>query len=159
MVDKPRVAVVRNGWAIWFWPEFRSRYQALRARTQTLRRTLPPPEFVSHPDVKLFAVLRQVVNERVPGDPAAEEYRLGASLGREYGNWRRVKGRGLPERYRLFFKFSSARRVIVFAWLNDALTLRKAGARSDAYAVFRRMLLRGSPPEDFNVLLRQAKDD
>lgn len=42
---------------------------------------------------------------------------------------------------------------------NDALTLRKAAARSDAYAVFRKMLLRGSPPEDFDVLMRQAKED
>lgn len=159
MAAKPRIAVVRNGWAIWFWPAFRDRYEALRARTRALRRTLPTPEFVTHPEVKLFAALRQLVNEHVPADPTAEEYRLGGTLGREYGNWRRVKGFGLPERYRLFFKFSSAHRVIVFAWLNDASTLRKAGARSDAYAVFRRMLLRGRPPEDFDVLLREAKEN
>ena len=45
----------------------------------------------------------------------------------QYRGWRRVKGIGLPGRTRLFYKFSARRKVIVYAWLNDAKTLRKQG--------------------------------
>ena len=45
----------------------------------------------------------------------------------------------------LFFRYDSRSKVIVYAWANDAHTLRSAGSRSDAYAVFARMLERGAP--------------
>lgn len=81
---------------------------------------------------------------------------MGHSLGPDCAHWRRVK-RGLPQRYRLFFRFSSqSARIIVYAWLNDEATLRKAGAKTDVYAVFQRMLRRGEVPSDIKELKKRA---
>jgi toxin YhaV len=73
-------------------------------------------------------------------------------LGPQHAHWRRVK-RGLPSRYLLFYRFSSKPvQLIVYVWLNDETTLRKAGARTDVYVVFQRMLARGEVPSDIDVL-------
>ena len=44
----------------------------------------------------------------------------------------------------------------IFAWVNDADTLRVYGSRSDAYAVFRSMLDKERPPDDWRALLIEA---
>ena len=59
------------------------------------------------------------------------------------------------QRYRLFFRFSSAYRSIVFIWINDENSLRTYGASTDAYATFQRMIERGTPPDDLDQLLRR----
>ena len=41
----------------------------------------------------------------------------------------------------------------MYAWVNDRDTLRKAGAGTDPYAVFTRMLASGNPPDDWPALL------
>ncbi len=48
--------------------------------------------------------------------------------------------------------------MIVYAWVDDRSTLRKAGAGSDPYAVFGRMLASGNPPDDWPALLAAAQD-
>ncbi len=45
----------------------------------------------------------------------------------------------------------------MYAWVNDENTLRKAGARTDPYAVFRRKLDQGIPPDDWATLLAEAR--
>ena len=47
-------------------------------------------------------------------------------------------------------------KIIVFVWLNDEDTLRKSDARTDVYAVFRKMLESGKVPNDFGELLAKA---
>jgi len=39
-------------------------------------------------------------------------------------------------RFRLFFRYDLASKIIVYAWVNDSRTLRTYGSASDAYAVF-----------------------
>lgn len=150
-------ARVSHGWQIWFGELFDARWRALRARVKQLKAELGESGFASHPEVKLFAALVHIVHDTVPRDPEHPDFRLGKTLGERYTGWRRVKRHGLPERMRLFFKFSSARKVIVFVWLNDTDTLRKDGASSDPYAVFRRMLEGGNPPDDFAELLQAVE--
>ena len=82
----------------------------------------------------------------VPSDPARDEYRQGNTMGSAYRHWRRAK---LGRRYRLFFRYDSKAKVIVYAWVNDEQTLRSAGSKSDPYAVFEKMLGRGNPPDDW----------
>ena len=43
--------------------------------------------------------------------------------------------------------------MIVYAWVNDENTLRKAGSRTDPYSVFRAMLHAGNPPNSLAELL------
>jgi toxin YhaV len=59
-------------------------------------------------------------------------------------------------RYRLFFRYSTSAKAIVFAWVNDEETLRTYGRKTDAYAVFNGMLGKNRPPDD--TLLREAQE-
>lgn len=59
-----------------------------------------------------------------------------------FQHWRRAK---VGRRLRLFFRFDSKAKVIIFARVNDEQALRSAGSRSDPYAVFKKMLHRGHP--------------
>jgi hypothetical protein len=50
----------------------------------------------------------------------------------------------------------TASRVIIYAWVNDENTLRKAGARPDSYVVFRCRLEVGDHPNDGGTLLAET---
>ena len=128
----------------------------LRAEVKALKAELGPKAFAAHRQVKLFAALVRIVHETVPRNPDAVGFRQGLTLGEKFTSWRRVKGHGLPARWRLFFKFSDKSKVIVFVWLNDETTLRQAGAATDVYAVFRKMLQGGNPPTDLASLQKRA---
>jgi len=117
----------------------------LLAEADRLQRRLPEIEYRRHPRVKLLAAVTRLVDEIVPADPNAAEYRLRGDLRK----FRRAKGHGLPDRYRLFWVFSDAARTIIFLYLNDEASLRKAGAKSDPYKVFGRMVERGELGSDF----------
>ncbi len=49
--------------------------------------------------------------------------------------------------------------MIVYAWVNDEDTLRTYGSRTDAYAVFARVLETGNPPDDWDALLAMTTRD
>ena len=46
--------------------------------------------------------------------------------------------------------------VIIYAWVNDENTLRKAGGANDPYRLFGGMLRKGRPPDDWAALLKEA---
>lgn len=106
-------------------------------------------------DAKLLSAISTLVLDRIPRDPLAPEFRQGNTLGPEHRHWFRAKFGG--NRFRLFFRADSRARVIVYAWVNDRDTLRKAGATTDPYAVFGRMLAAGNPPDDWASLLVVAE--
>ena len=74
--------LVRHGWTIAFQPQlFARQYVELKA------------------EVKLLAAVMEGIKERIAADPYACRFALSGPL-RRYG---RLKGLGLPDRYRLFF--------------------------------------------------------
>jgi len=77
-------------------------------------------------------------------------------MGHAFRHWRRAK---IGRRFRLFFRFDSKTKIIIFAWVNDENTLRSAGSKSDPYAVFQKMLQRGHPPDDWNALLAASRQN
>ncbi len=77
--------------------------------------------------------------EAVPADPGRDEFRQGNTLGTAYRHWRRAK---IGRRFRLFFRYDSRSKVIVYAGVNDENTLRSAGSKSDPYAVLEKMPVR-----------------
>lgn len=133
-----------NGWRILLHPLVLKRIQEWQARASK-------GDVRSH---KLLAGLNRLMLEVVPTDPGHPRFYLGHSLGPDYGHWRRAK---MYQRYRLFFRFSSAHRSIVFIWINDENSLRTYGASTDAYATFQRMIERGTPPDDLDQLLRESE--
>jgi len=113
-----------------------------------------PENAQANANVKLFRALSRLMLETVPRDPGREEYRQGNTMGPAFRHWRRAK---VGRRFRLFFRFDSTARIIIFAWVNDDRTLRAAGSRSDPYAVFQNMLQRGHPPNDWDALLAASQ--
>ena len=116
-----------------------------------------PEGWTGKADTRLVAALRGLLLDRIPRDPLAAEFRQGNTLGRDRRHWFRAKFGG--NRFRLFFRADSRAKVIVYAWVNDRDTLRKAGSSSDPYAVFAGMLAGGNPPDDWPALLAAAKAD
>jgi len=146
-----------NGWRLYAFQPFAERLAALKKEVERLR-AKDPDGYRRHPTTALLASVYKSITEVVPANPDQAEFRVGHSLGPQYAHWRRVK-RGLPARYRLFYRFSSKPvRVIVYAWLNDEATLRKAGAKTDVYAVFQRMLARGEVPSDIDALTKGGSE-
>ena len=145
-----------NGWQIYYFRAFATALDELEASVAALAAS-DPRGYKSHPKTRLLASVFKAITERVPANPDHPDFRLGKTLGTGYGNWRRVK-KGLPDRYRLFYRFASRPiRVIVYVWFNDEDTLRKAGSRTDVYETFRRMLTRGEVPDSIDHLLRESR--
>ena len=82
--------------------------------------------------------------------------RQGGTPGDHRKHWFRAK---YFQQYRLFYRFNSDAKVVLVAWMNDDKTLRAYGSKTDAYATFKGMLEDGNPPDDFDVLLKEAGAD
>jgi len=143
----------KNGWNLFQFRTFALRLKALTQEVASLAKS-DPTGYKQHPKTKLLASVYRSIIETVPTNPADPVFRLGHTLGKQNGNWRRVK-KGLPQRYRLFFMFATnPLQVVIYAWLNDEDTLRKEGSRTDVYGVFKRMLERGEVPSTIDELIQ-----
>ena len=143
----------RHGWNLLFHEGLIEQLQKLQTAAQKAQ-TQDPQGFESNANVKLFKALAQLMLETVPSDPSRDEYRQGNTMGPAFRHWRRAK---LGRRFRLFFRFDSKTRIIIFAWVNDENTLRSSGSKTDPYAVFQKMLQRGNPPDDWAALVSASK--
>jgi toxin YhaV len=144
-----------HGWTLLFHECLTEQLRRLHVAVERARQQ-DPQGYPSNANVRLFAALSRSIFEVVPSDPSREEYRQGNTLGAEFRHWRRAK---IGRRFRLFFRFDSKSKIIVFAWVNDEKTLRSSGSRSDPYAVFQRMLERGHPPDDWAALVSASRPD
>lgn len=145
----------RHGWTLLFHECLVEQLQRLNAATKRAAKA-DPKGFEHNANVKLFRALSRLMLEVVSSDPSRDEYRQGNTMGTAYRHWRRAK---LGRRFRLFFRYDSKAKVIVFAWVNDEQTLRSAGGKSDPYTVFQRMLERGNPPDDWAALVGASRAD
>ncbi|WP_137132202.1 type II toxin-antitoxin system YhaV family toxin [Rhizobium sp. FY34] len=146
---------VIHGWTVRAHPLLLDQLDKLTASVEALKRK-DPENFQSSANAKLLAALRSLMFDKVPQDPTSPAYIQGKTLGADRRHWFRAKfGAG---RFRLFFRYSSRARIIIFAWVNDETTLRTYGSRNDAYAVFRHMLEGGNPPDDWDKLMTAAFD-
>jgi toxin YhaV len=147
---------ITNGWHLFAHPLFLAQLEKLTVAVEKLQQS-DPVDYQKTANAKLLAALRQLVFETVPSDPTRADYRQGGTLGSDRKHWFRAKfGNG---RFRLFFRFDSKAKIIIFAWVNDETTLRSYGSKTDAYAVFRKMLDEGNPPDSWSALLDASKGD
>ncbi len=117
-------------------------------------RDADPIGYLHTPEAKLFRTVRDLVFKEIPANPDHSKFRQDKTLGPTHKHWRRAK---FHRRFRLFFRFHTASRTIIYAWLNDENTLRKAGSQADPYAVFHRMLECGAPPSDWDALMKASE--
>ncbi|HYG91513.1 MAG TPA: type II toxin-antitoxin system YhaV family toxin [Azospirillum sp.] len=143
-----------NGWTLLFHGMMVGQVHSL-ADAYARARAADPQSYRSNANVRVLAAVAKLVLRTIPDDPGKSEYRIGNTMGREYRHWSRAK---FGQRFRLFFRYDSTARIIVFAWVNDETTLRARGSKTDPYAVFRAMLGRDNPPDDWKALLKVAQD-
>jgi toxin YhaV len=149
--------MIANGWSLYYYRIFKAALDELEAVVTKLA-VDDPSGYKTHPKTKLLASVYRAITQLVPANPDAPDFRLGKTLGSDNTNWRRVK-KGMPDRYRLFFRFASSPvKVIVYVWFNDEDTLRKAGSKTDVYGAFKRMLARGVVPTGIAELLANASE-
>ncbi len=144
-----------NGWTLYLHPLFAS---ALRQMIEDVRRAkaADPVNYRNKRAAKLLAATRKMAFEDIPANPADPKFRQGDTLGERYKHWFRGK---YLQQYRLFFRYHETQRIIVLAWVNDETSKRAYGSRTDAYAVFAKMLQNGNPPDDWPGLLAAIRDD
>jgi toxin YhaV len=146
--------MVVNGWRLYVHPLFDQQFRRLVEQVESLAAS-DRVGYKQQPAAKLLATINRHIREIIPRDPGAAEFRQGNTLGSDNRHWFRAK---FHERYRLFYRFSSREKVIIYAWVNDERTLRKAGSKTDPYRVFRAMLEAGDPPNTVEQLLERATE-
>ncbi len=145
--------LVVNGWTLCAHPLLLDQLEKLTVAVEKEKRR-DPDGYHKSANAKLLAALRLLMFEKIPLDPTSSAYVQGKTLGADRRHWFRAKfGSG---RFRLFFRYSSRAKVIIYAWVNDEHSLRTYGSKTDAYAVFRSMLESGNPPDDWQALLDAA---
>lgn len=142
-----------NGWTLLFHDAVIGQLEKL-VEAGDRARLADPKNYHGNANVKLLAALSKLMLEIIPADPTRPEFRQGNTLGPEYRHWFRAKFLG---RFRLFFRYDSKARLIVYAWVNDERTLRQSGGKNDPYEVFKRMLKSGDPPNDWAALVKRTR--
>ena len=153
MTAGTRTALVVHGWTVFTHPLFTNQVDVLAQQVEALRQK-DPTGYLKKNATKRLAAIAKLAFDVIPQDPTRAEYRQGGTLGDDRQHWFRAK---FFQQYRLFFRYHAAARVIVYAWVNDDDTKRAYESNDDAYRVFRKMLERGHPPDDWNELLAQAQ--
>jgi toxin YhaV len=103
---------------------------------------------------KIHKAVSRIIYQEVPSNPASNAYSLGNTLSSSHATWRRAKFFG---QYRLFFRFDSKSKIIIYSWFNDEESLRAYGSKTDAYLIFEKMLNQGDPPSNWESLLGSAE--
>jgi len=134
-----------EGWTLVWHPLFASQIEALEVKVATGRK--------ASRSVKILAMAKRLIREEIPANPGSAKFRQGLTLGDENRHWRRAV---FFQQYRLFFRYDSRMKVIIYVWMNDEDTKRAYESKTDAYRVFQKMLESGFPPGDFEELLKQS---
>jgi len=147
--------LVINGWTIFVHPLFLDQLEALIAEVEQAK-TKDPTNYKKKNAAKRLAAIATLIFKVIPENPERPEYRQGDTLGDDRKHWLRAK---FYQQYRLFFRYRTEGKLLIFAWVNDDGTLRAYGSKSDAYAVFKKMLNKGHPPDSWNALLKESRDE
>jgi toxin YhaV len=140
-------------WLLLAHPAFLSQLDASRLKINAARDKAGSALLSNFAVKRHFALVRQIT-ERIPQNPSSTEFRLGNTLGPKYKLWFRAK---FLQQYRIFFRYSSMRNILVYGWVNDENTLRSYGSKTDAYMVFKKVLESGKVPNSWDELIAESK--
>ncbi len=147
--------IVINGWTLFFHPLILDELDSLIKHVEE-QKSKNPINYLKKNASKRLAAIAKLAFNVIPQDPTIPEYRQGSTLGDDHKHWFRAK---FFQQYRLFFRFDSASKIIVFAWVNDEKNKRAYGSKTDAYRIFEKMLNSGHPPDNWGQLLKEAKGE
>lgn len=97
-----------------------------------------PDKYKKSPRTKLLARIYKAIRNEIPANPRHAVYYQGETEGYAYRQWKRAKP---AEDYRLFFKCVEESNIIIYAWLNSEISLRKYKNHMEAYRAFRKTQL------------------
>ena len=140
----------RHGWTLYLYSAFRVPYDTLVTEVGKLA-AFNPEGLATHPKAKLLKRINDLILEEIPSNPANPIFRQGSTLGTHHKDWFRAKFLG---RFRMFYRYNTNAKLIIYCWVNDENTLRKSGAETDPYKLFAKMLKSGNPPNSWNDLWR-----
>ncbi len=123
-----------HGWRTFVHPLLERQLEKLTRQVERLE-SRDPKGYAAHPATKILATINYYIREAIPQEPDREEFRLQSSS--RY--WRQARFHG---HYRLFFRISSERRIIIYVWISN-----DHDSRTGPFGVFRAMLERGDPAE------------
>lgn len=145
--------LIVNGWQIHAHERFLAQFESLIFEVEKLRAKYPDSYQKKAATKRLEAIYKRAFRD-IPQDPTRDEYRQGTTLGDDNKHWFRIK---FYQQYRLFFRYRKEGKLIVLGWVNDPDTKRAYGSKTDAYAVFEKMLESDQLPNDWNALLAAAR--
>ena len=147
--------IVVNGWKIYAHPLFIDQFETLVMEVEQLR-AADPDGYREKKKTKLLAAIQKMAFEVIPQNPAHQMFLQGNTLGQAYRHW--YRGKFFEGRYRLFFRFSSATKTIVLCVGQRRRKPANLRKQADAYAVFKGMLDKNRPPDEWKALLKEAEE-
>jgi len=145
-------ALVVNGWTLLQDRAFAEGYEVLVATVEGLREK-HPETYQKRAPTKILAAIEKLTKEVIPADPTSSAFDLGNTIGPEHRAWKRAK---FLQQFRLFFRYDTKSKIIIYGWVNDEKTKRAYGSKTDAYRVFQKRLAAGDPPTDWDDLIERA---
>ena len=143
-------------WKVYYFEIFYTQYTRLISEVLEIKKQ-DPQNYKSHRKTKLLARVRSVIRDQISVDPMSRIFNLGSYLPKQYRAYKRAKS-GLPNRYRLFFRYKQEDGKIIIIWMNNEDTLRKKGDKNDVYNFFLKMLEAGNVPSQWKTLASQSKE-
>lgn len=145
--------LVVNGWMLYQHPCFAHQVETLRSVVGK-KKDKDPEGYSKTTEAKLLAAIYKLTTKDIPSNPNDPVFRQGKSLGSNNNHWFRAK---FYQQYRLFFRFDTKAKIIIYAWVNDSDSKRARGSKTDAYATFKKMIENGNPPNTWDDLMAQVK--
>lgn len=150
-----QTTIVVNGWTIFSHPLFLDELDSLIDQVKELK-SKDPVNYLKKNAGKRLGAIAKLAFAFIPMNPGLPEYRQDSTLGDNHKHWFRAK---FFQQYRIFFRFDSTSKIIVYSWVNNEQSKRSYGSKSDAYRVFEKMINSGQPPDNWDQLLKEAKGD
>ena len=141
-----------NGWKLYAYSEFLNQLERLNKQVETFAKK-DPTGYIQNSEAKILAAILKLVFTEIPSDPGHPKFKLGKTLGGGNTHWHRAK---FYQQFRLFFRFDTRAKIIVYAWVNDSNTKRAYESKKDAYIIFQKMLKRNRPPSDWDELIKAS---
>lgn len=119
------VAIEVHGWTLLAHPCFLDQLDKLTKAVAAERSSTRTKTHDVTANQQLLAAILDLAFDEIPRDPTRKDFRQGDTLGSSRKHWFRAKFGG--GRFRLFFRYRTDLRIIVYAWVNDSQTLRTYG--------------------------------
>ncbi len=109
-----------NGWELFAHPLLLDQLDKLIAAVEK-EKSRKPKTYQASANFKVLAAVHELMFVTVPADPTRSDFRQGDTLGADRKHWFRAKFGG--KRFRLFFRYDTKSKVVIYAWVNDSDTL------------------------------------